>query len=69
MEAEQARIKVFTVTGKLIEVVNSEHVAGYNQIEWRKPANISNGTYIYKIELIQNSQVVADVSGPLYVAR
>ena len=69
IEAEQSRIKVFTVTGKLIEVVNSEHVVGYNQIGWRKPANISNGTYIYKIELIRNSQAVAVVSGPLYVAR
>ena len=69
IDAEVSQIKIFTVDGNLIEVLDSGYSKGFNQVEWRKPANISNGTYIYKIELINNSRVVAVHSGPLQVAR
>tara|TARA_B100001250_G_scaffold276367_1_gene238832 strand:+ start:1464 stop:5156 length:3693 start_codon:yes stop_codon:yes gene_type:complete len=69
IDAEVSQIKIFTVDGNLIEVLDSGYSKGFNQVEWRKPANISNGTYIYKIELIDNSRVVAVHSGPLQVAR
>jgi len=69
IDAEASQIKIFTVDGSLIEVLDSGHSKGYNQIEWQKPANIANGTYIYKIELIGGSRVVAVHSGPLQVVR
>ena len=68
-EAEASRIKIFTLDGNLVETLDSKHAKGFNQVEWQKPDNLSNGTYIYKVELIGSSNVIAAHSGPLQILR
>ncbi|NVM02672.1 MAG: T9SS type A sorting domain-containing protein, partial [Candidatus Helarchaeota archaeon] len=53
-EAEEVSIKLFTISGRLIKVLNNApSKAGYNQIYWdgkdEDGDNLANGVYFYKI--------------------
>lgn len=55
-----SKIKIYTVTGRLIKEINFLPTIGYNQINWDGRDNdgdvIANGTYLYKFIAEDNSK-------------
>ena len=54
------RIKIFTVSGRLVKVINYPAVIGYNQIPWDGTDEdgdlMANGVYLYKMIIEGDSQ-------------
>lgn len=48
--AQDVRIKIFGLSGRFVAEVMGSGNEGYNQIFWEAPADLANGTYLYKIE-------------------
>ena len=44
------QIEVFSLAGRLIERLDGQMRAGYNQVPWTRPTGLANGAYIYRIE-------------------
>ncbi len=54
------QIEVFSLAGRLIERLDGQTDAGYNQVPWTLPAGLANGAYIYRIEAErQNGAAIA----------
>jgi hypothetical protein len=57
------KIKIFTVSGKLIKQIDHEVNIGYNQIPWDGRDDdgdlIANGTYLYRLVTEDDSKIVA----------
>lgn len=51
MTGNRARIRVFALSGRLVDEVRSEVQAGYNQVAWEPDAALANGTYPYHIQI------------------
>ena len=49
--ATSLRIQVFSISGRLVDELEAEPQSGYNQVEWEPPADLANGTYLYRIEV------------------
>ncbi|MCA9734820.1 T9SS type A sorting domain-containing protein, partial [candidate division KSB1 bacterium] len=72
-EAQSVQIKIFTVTGKLIQVLeNYSPEIGYNQIPWDSRDHdfdlLANGIYLYKVIAKQNDKTVEFI-GKAAIAR
>ena len=44
-------IQVFSLSGRLVDRVEADPQVGYNQVEWKPPAGLANGTYLYRIRV------------------
>lgn len=59
------KLKIYTVTGRLIKEITTPAVIGYNSIYWDGKDNdgdfIANGTYLYKFIIEGNSQVETSI--------
>ena len=49
------QIEVFSLAGRLIERLDGQTRAGYNQVSWTPSAGLANGAYIYRIEAERES--------------
>ncbi|MGY8824815.1 MAG: type IX secretion system sortase PorU [Candidatus Latescibacterota bacterium] len=67
--AMSTRIQVFSLSGRLVDEVEGSVEEGYNQIFWQKPANLANGTYLYKIEIHQEDGGVAERMAALQITQ
>jgi len=67
--AASARIKIFSLAGRLVDEVEGGSREGYNQILWRIPADLSNGTYLYKIEVEQEGGSSGSHTAALQITR
>jgi hypothetical protein len=45
------RVQVFSLSGRQVDEVEAEPLLGYNQVEWQPPADLANGTYLYRISV------------------
>ncbi len=50
---QQARIRVFTLSGRLVDELVSPVQTGYNQVAWTPETSLANGVYPYQIEIEQ----------------
>jgi hypothetical protein len=62
-------IKVFSSAGRLVDEVEGGSQEGYNQIFWRIPADLSNGTYLYKIEVEREGGSSGAYTAALQITR
>ena len=63
------QIEVFSLAGRLIEQLDGQTRAGYNQVSWTPPAGLANGSYIYKIEAERESGAAVARRAVLQVAK
>ena len=63
------QIEVFSLAGRLIEQVEGQTRAGYNQVLWTPPAGLANGAYIYRIEAERESGAAVAHRAVLQVAK
>lgn len=63
------QIEVFSLAGRLIEQLEGQTRAGYNQVLWTPPAGLANGAYIYRIEAERESGVAVAHRAVLQVAK
>lgn len=69
MAALSTRIQVFSLSGRLVDEVEGSAAEGYNQILWQKPANLANGTYLYKIAVELEDGEVAERMAVLQITH
>ena len=63
------QIEVFSLTGRLIERLDGQTRAGYNQVSWMPSAGLANGSYIYRIEAERESGAAVARRAVLQVAK
>ena len=63
------QIEVFSLVGRLIEQLDGQTRAGYNQVLWTPPAGLANGAYIYRIEAERESGAAVAHRAVLQVAK
>ena len=63
------QIEVFSLAGRLIEQLDGQTRAGYNQVFWTPPAGLANGAYIYRVEAERESGVAVAHRAVLQVAK
>ena len=63
------QIEVFSLAGRLIEQLDGQTRAGYNQVPWIPPAELANGAYIYRIEAERESGAAVARCAVLQVAK
>lgn len=64
-----ARIQVFSLSGRLVDEIEGGSSEGYNQILWQKPADLANGTYLYKIEVVREDGTVVERMAALQITH
>jgi len=69
VRAVSARIQVFSLSGRLVDEVEGSIEEGFNQILWQKPANLANGTYLYKIEIEREDGGVVERMAALQITH
>ena len=67
--AESVRIRVFSLTGKLVDDVEGENGPGYHQIEWRPPAGLANSSYLYRLQVALEDGGELTKTAAIQVAR
>ena len=63
------RIQVFSLSGRLVDEIEGGSSEGYNQILWQKPADLANGTYLYKIEVVREDGKVVERMAALQITH
>ena len=63
------QIEVFSLAGRLIERLDGQTHAGYNQVSWTPSAGLANGAYIYRIEAERESGAAVARRAVLQVAK
>ena len=63
------QIEVFSLVGRLIERLDGQTRAGYNQVSWTPSADLANGSYIYRIEAERESGAAVARRAVLQVAK
>ena len=63
------QIEVFSLAGRLIERLDGQTRAGYNQVSWTPSAGLANGSYIYRIEAERESGAAVARRAVLLVAK
>ena len=63
------QIEVFSLAGRLIERLDGQTHAGYNQVPWTRPVGLANGAYIYRIEAERESGAAVARRAVLQVAK
>ena len=63
------QIEIFSLAGRLIERLDGQTHAGYNQVPWTPPTGLANGAYIYRIEAERGSGAAVARRAVLQVAK
>ena len=63
------QIEVFSLAGRLIERLDGQTHAGYNQVPWTPATGLANGAYIYRIEAERESGAAVARRAVLQVAK
>ena len=63
------QIEIFSLAGRLIERLDGQTSAGYNQVSWTPSASLANGAYIYRIEAERESGAAVARRAVLQVAK
>ena len=63
------QIEIFSLAGRLIERLDGQTRAGYNQVSWTPSAGLANGSYIYRIEAERESGAAVARRAVLQVAK
>ena len=63
------QIEVFSLAGRLIDRLDGQTLAGYNQVSWTPSAELANGAYIYRIEAERESGAAVSRRAVLQVAK
>ena len=63
------QIEVFSLAGRLIEQLDGQTRAGYNQVPWTPSTGLANGAYIYRIEAERESGAAVARRAVLQVAK
>ena len=63
-----AEIRIFSIGGRLVDMVEHECGRGYNQLEWVPPADLSAGAYIFQIAL-PSHDLVRPLTGIVQLLR
>ena len=63
------QIAVFSLAGRLIEQLDGQTRAGYNQVPWTPSTGLANGAYIYRIEAERESGAAIARRAVLQVAK
>ncbi|MCK4591715.1 MAG: T9SS type A sorting domain-containing protein, partial [Candidatus Latescibacteria bacterium] len=72
--AQQVKVKVFSISGRLIDEFEGEITRGYNraprgELSWISPVPLANGVYLYKIIAKNSDGKKAEVIEKLSVLR
>lgn len=49
--AQNAQLRVYALSGRLIDQVDAGAGLGYNQVAWSPPTALAGGTYLYRLEV------------------
>ena len=63
------QIEVFSLAGRLMDQLDGQTHAGYNQVSWTPPPALANGAYIYRIEAERESGAAVARRAVLQVAK
>jgi hypothetical protein len=63
------QIEVFSLAGRLIDQLDGQTHAGYNQVPWTPPPSLANGAYLYRIEAERESGAAVARRAVLQVAK
>ena len=47
----EVQIRVFSLSGRLVDQLEGGTQVGYNQVAWMPPSSLANGAYLYCIEV------------------
>ncbi|MBT7861501.1 MAG: type IX secretion system sortase PorU [Gemmatimonadetes bacterium] len=65
--AESAQLRVFALSGRLIDQVEAGAGFGYNQVAWEPPTNLAGGTYLFRLEISLTDGPRIEADGRLQV--
>jgi hypothetical protein len=51
LPAQRANIRVFALSGRLVDQLQGPVAQGFNQLSWRPPSGLANGVYLYQIKV------------------
>ena len=63
------QIEIFSLAGRLIDQLDGQTHAGYNQVPWTPPTGLANGAYLYRIEAERESGTAVARRAVLQVAK
>ncbi len=67
--ARTVRIKVFTLSGRLVDDIEGDGHPGYNQVAWEPPTALANGAYLYRMEVVAEQGLEFEATSVLQVTR
>ncbi len=67
--ASQARIRVYSLAGRLIDELEGGARLGYNQVAWTPPVALANGSYLYRIEILRQGGGRVEKAAALQVVK
>jgi len=65
--ATAARLRVFTLSGRLVDQIDVDAGFGYNQVAFHPPVSLAGGTYLYRLEVDLEEGPKIDADGRLQV--
>jgi hypothetical protein len=68
-DARAVSIKVFTLSGRLVDELEGDGQAGYNQVSWELPAGLANGAYLYRIQVTSQDEIEFEATSVIQVLR
>ena len=69
LPVRQARIRIFALSGRLVDELVGDAAIGYNQVAWEPPAELANGAYPYYIEAVREDGSRLQRTGVLQLLR
>ena len=67
--ASKVRIRVFSVSGRLVDEMEGGTEAGFNQVAWNPSADLANGAYLYSVRVQVPEGREAERTGVLQVVK
>jgi hypothetical protein len=67
--AHAVSIKVFTLSGRLVDELKGGELPGYNQVSWEPPSALANGTYLYHIQATTEDGFGFEATSAVQVVR
>ena len=66
---ESVRIRVFSLAGKLVDDIDGGRLGGFNQVQWDRPGNLANGSYLYRLQVAVEGGEKFDLSAVIQVVK
>ncbi len=67
--ATGARVRIFALSGRLVDQVRGGAAAGFNQLVWEPPAGLANGAYLYRLDVERAAGPPLERAGVLQLLR